>query len=284
MQPPFDGSTPAMNIEKLKGLILTSEQYRDQPFAKSEDRTYTYTLDNGSRRLTFFGSQHLYDPSHPMFSEIKGLFEKEKPDMVYIEGWEQINHQKEDVRKMGKETSFEDAAREGESHFTLKLAVDAVADFESPEPHHAAEIAHLLDQGFSHEEVYNFYAYRQIGQFQQQHENSDAESCKEYMSRYLDRFARDSNWSEEELQSYRDKLFAELDLTGDIYSQQTDPIPWDDRPQTRLNDIARASGRFRDEYIFERIVEGLKTHDRIFVVYGSAHAVVQEPALRALFA
>jgi len=40
---------------------------------------------------------------------------------------------------------------------------------------------------------------------------------------------------------------------------------------------------FRDRKIVGDIAEAFKTHKRVFVVYGSSHAVMQEPALKMLF-
>lgn len=279
----LDGPRPTMTIDQLKKQILTHEQYRDHPFAKSEKRTYAFALEKGSKRLVFFGSSHVYDPKDPMFTEIRRLFEQEKPEIVYVEGWRAINDHPDETRTEMANTTSDEAARDGESHFTLKLAVDAGSNFESPEPQNRDEIEYLVTQGFSHEEIYNFYAYRQISQFQQQQKGATPDQCKQYMARYLDRFASDSSWNKEELGEYEKKLFAKLDLENKKYRHETDPIPWEDNPQTTLNELSRASSIFRDHYIFERIAEGLKTHDRIFIVYGSAHAVVQEPALRALF-
>jgi hypothetical protein len=51
----------------------------------------------------------------------------------------------------------------------------------------------------------------------------------------------------------------------------------------RTNEVSAESGRIRDEHIIERLAEGLKNHNKLFVVYGREHAVVDEPALRYMF-
>jgi hypothetical protein len=50
-----------------------------------------------------------------------------------------------------------------------------------------------------------------------------------------------------------------------------------------LNRIGSASSLFRDRKIVSDILEAFKTHDRIFVIYGASHAVMQEPALKKAF-
>ncbi len=47
--------------------------------------------------------------------------------------------------------------------------------------------------------------------------------------------------------------------------------------------VVEASSLFRDRNIVIEIAKTLETHNRIFVVYGASHAVMEEPALRKLF-
>ena len=43
--------------------------------------------------------------------------------------------------------------------------------------------------------------------------------------------------------------------------------------------MANDSGMFRDQKIFQTLVNRVKRGDRVFVAIGEAHVVVQEPAL-----
>lgn len=49
-----------------------------------------------------------------------------------------------------------------------------------------------------------------------------------------------------------------------------------------LNDIARASGRVRNEHIVLQIEKYWREEKSIFVLFGSAHAVIQEKAVKSL--
>lgn len=54
-----------------------------------------------------------------------------------------------------------------------------------------------------------------------------------------------------------------------------------DKPSA-VNEIRNLSWSYRDKHAVEIIAREVENHDRILVLYGSSHAVVQEPALRAL--
>jgi hypothetical protein len=272
-------------VETLKKGILTSEQFKDSPFATRQKpgKTYSYKITSGNKVVEYFGAHHTTDPTDQQYVEIAEKFKTVNPEIVYVEGMENINNQKDAWRERISKISLEEAMAKGENVYTLKLAVDAGTDFESPEPNRADEIKHLSDEGFSKSDIFKFYIYRSAYQYQLTTKERSSDEAKAYLSRYIEEFRKNSRWSHEEINLLENSLWLELDVTNDsLYAQQVDPIPWDGKPQTIINDVSRASSYFRDQYIFERIAEGLKTHERAFVVYGSAHAVRQELALRML--
>ena len=64
---------------------------------------------------------------------------------------------------------------------------------------------------------------------------------------------------------------------------RTTPIPPEDKKLfTSINRINQEVTHFRDCNVVRSIVDALKTHDRLFIIFGSSHAVMQEPALRYL--
>ncbi len=272
-------------IERCKDLILTGEGYRDTPFAHAEARVYTFEITKGDKTLVYIGAPHTNDPADTLFADIEKSFEMAHPDMVYVEGWQAINAKKRAVENHMDILSLEDTKKEGESHFTLKLATDAGIDFESPEPDFTEEIAYILEKGFRPKDVYIFYMYRMIDQYIRQHEDPTQEGCRKYLELYIAEFRGASGWPESELDQLEQDIFSDITVgEPEKYKNAVDPIPWEGGTWGTLNDISSTSSNFRDRYMFERIVEGLKHHNKLFVVYGSAHAVKQEPALRAFLA
>jgi hypothetical protein len=272
------------HVQELKSLILSSEQYREHPFATDPgDHIYPYEISDGERTLTYFGTTHTNDPENPAFGEILKAFEKAHPEIVYVEGMEFINSQKDAVRERLVQESVEDAKKQGENYYTLKLAVDSGADFESPELKRTEEVNHLVESGFSKEDIFRFYFDRAVYGYQRQAKDLNKEDCLQYIGRNLKAFRDTSDLLKEEVDALEHEAIANLDIHDeDKYQSAVDPIPWENKESTVTNDISRRLSFLRDEYQFERIAEGLQTHSHIFVVYGSAHAVKQEPALREL--
>lgn len=277
---------PRIRLEEAKKKILSPQEYTQHPFANhGRGETYVYQVEGGGKKILFFGADHSNNPAHPMFAQIEENFKAVKPDLVYIEGWQGLTQADPGVRNMVTEKTFEEAKKEGEPFFALKRAMEADIAFASPEPGSLQQLEYLEAKGFSRRDIFFFYTYRQIAQYQRENNTASEEESKKYLQRFFESMRRRSGWDSSELTVFEQELFGELDVSDDQkYADSVDPMPWKDRPQTVYNDISRSLGRLRNEYIFERIAEDLKTHTSIFVVYGSGHAVVLEPALHALLA
>ncbi|MBP6914270.1 hypothetical protein KBB74_02145 [Candidatus Parcubacteria bacterium] len=268
-------------IEELKGLILTSEGYMKTPYAMNAEKgdPYTFNLSNKEKELIFFGSPHINDPESPIFDSIKEKIEETKPDIVYVEGIPSIDRIKEEIGSL----TLDEAKKQGESIFSLKLAIENNINVESPEPDFSKELEYQTNQGFSKKDIFNYYMYRIINQYQHNNENTNVEECKNILKQRFERFRKQSNWDEKELEIMEKEIIDQLDIKDNKYSNETDPIPWEGKPQTVINEVSRSSSNFRDKHIFEEIAKGKEKYNKLFVVYGSGHAVSQEPALKALF-
>jgi pheromone shutdown protein TraB len=52
--------------------------------------------------------------------------------------------------------------------------------------------------------------------------------------------------------------------------------------ETILNEIARASSEYRDQFMVKKIARTVCEQKRVFAVVGGSHVVMQEPAIRKL--
>jgi len=150
-----------------------------------------------------------------------------------------------------------------------------------PEPTNKALYNYLLARGFSREQIFVWDFLRTLTQHNQH----------KYVELFLEKFKEVTNWEDFDYSLKHAMELCEqiLGRPVDIENEPnvtdfTDPIPWEDKRniQTVLNRISESSSVFRDRKIVSDIVEALKTHKRIFIVYGASHAVMQEPALRKL--
>ncbi len=272
-------------VENAKKLILTNDEYVEHEYNKSEvdPRSYVFDIEKGNKKITYFGSSHINKIEDPLFGKIRESFNETKPQIVYVEGMNSINKRKEEVKSFLNTLSLEDVVEKyGESGFALNLAIDNNLDFESPEPDFNIEIEKILEKGYSKKDIFNFYAYRDVYQYQRMNDKRNVEDLAIYLKPHFDKFKNSSGWDNTEIESFIQELFSNIELDSEKYSSETDPIMRNKEEFKVTNEISKVSSDFRNEYIVERIAEGLKNHDRIFVVYGASHAVVQEPAIRFL--
>lgn len=270
-------------IEESKKFILSNKEYAEHPFAHSKESTYVFELKHQEKHIVFFGSAHINDPENRIFDEIQAQFNELNPQVVYVEMAEDINRKKPYMEQEAKSLSYFDAKKTNESTFTLKLAVEAGIEFESPEPSRSDMINYLVEQGHVKKDIYFALMYRNINQYIRENKDGTNEGCKKHLEVYCNSFERISGWDKEELESYKQDLFDELDIV-DVkkYRSQTTPVAISGETKTPIKEIIESLSPFREAYIFEKIAQGLEKYDRVFVVYGNSHAVKQEPALRAL--
>jgi len=272
------------NLEAVLSSIMTAEEYAQM----DHETPYVFDLKIGDKELHYFGSPHVSDPSSPVFTQIEAAFNKANPDIVFVEGVHVLG----DIMKFNeriKADSREEAIEHmGESGFALKLGVEKGTEWRSPEPTDEDLYNELLAKGFSKEQVFAWDVFRILPQYKRQMKR---EGFEKYVSGFIDRFKRTTNWenfnySYERAIKLGEQIFGEaVDIENDQRAlDRIDPIPWNEKKekQTILNGISEASSLFRDRKIVSDIAGALKTHKRVFVVYGASHAVMQEPALRRL--
>jgi hypothetical protein len=271
---------------KVELPIMTPEEYSQI----EHSRPYIYDLQFGDSKLTYFGFGHSNDPEDPAYSELRERFEAVNPDLVLVEGINDLDKRQDEVKQWAKElssiTDEEIIKKHGENLYTLSLALKKGIDFDSPEPNANAEIKYLQEKGFSREEIFVFTVTRDIGQYVRTKEKPELE---EYLNPRINKFKRNSNWegfdySFENYKKLYNVLFGkELDLNDNkSFHHLVDPIPRKGKEMEFTNRIAQTALIYRDVHIVDQIREKLKTYKKIFVVYGATHAVMQEPALERL--
>ena len=272
-------------MESILSSIMTAEEY-----SKIEHATpYIFELKAGDKELHYFGSPHVSDPSSPVFAQIEAAFNKANPDIVFIEGMSVSGDKRKFNEQVKAETREETIDEMGEPGFTMKLGLEKGIDWESPEPSDKDLYDDLLAKGFSKDQIFAWDVFHILPQYSRQMKRDGFEK---YVQRYIERFKQTTNWegfdySYERSIKLGEQIFGEaVDVENDQNAtDRIDPIPWDEKKekQTILNRIGEASSLFRDRKIVRDILEAFKTHKRVFVVYGSSHAAMQEPALKKAF-
>ncbi|MAZ29830.1 hypothetical protein CL655_00930 [bacterium] len=271
-------------VARALSAVLTPEQYA----RTRHDTPYLYTLGSGEDALTFVGARHSNDPYDKLFSIIPEHFDSFKPDVVAVEGVQSMSGAAGTERFIAGLTRQEAITRGGESIFTIKHALEQGVPWFCPEPSDAALMRHLVLHFYDRETLVAWYVLRLLGQYHRRAENMPFVA---YVAPFLSYLEQATSWSDvsftynQALETAAAVLSQEPNLyNADRAIEYTDPIPWSNRweQQTVFNEITRTALAFRDRHIIKRISDELLRGQRVLVVYGAGHAVMQEPAYRLL--
>ena len=244
---------------------------------------YIFEIANCDKRLVYFGARHTNDSADPEFEQIEQKLTELKPQLVLVEGRRQLSDQKEKVLEYLKSKDRNKIIKDGgEPDFTIKLAAEARVDVESPEPKLSDEINDLIEHSFDKYDIFAFYIYRGMSGY---NVPSDSDLFDKYLKSWINYFKTATNWggfdySTANIERAGKKIWGDKVKLSDSDQSRFDPVFA--RSNTISNKIAIQSSLFRDKFITQQIAEAMKNYDRIFIVYGASHAVMQEPALRAI--
>lgn len=246
---------------------------------------YCYTLGTDTK-LSFIGVHHSNDPADSIFGLIKQTILASKPDLIFVEGVQSL-HGPAGVERMVSGFDDETAiTRGGEAIFTIKQALDNKIPWTCPEPEDVELYRALIYNYFSKEEIAAWHLLRLLPQYQTRHETSNFVG---YMAPFIAQFKAATNWKNFDY-SYEAALATASRILGYTVSvhntersfELIDPIPWTARweYQTIFNEMSRVTLRVRDESITQAVLDEVAAGTRVLVVYGSGHAVMQEPVYR----
>ena len=273
-----------MNFPRIAAGLALAALLRLAPAGAAEPMTYeeygrvrhaypyVFELTHGKGALLVFGAAHTTDPSDPQVARIAELWRKFRPTLALNEG--------------GDPPALADAAeavrRFAEGGFLRHLAARDGVPVRTFEPA-LAEEAGALRARFSEERIKLFYALRQAAQYRRQKNDTPVEEFIGFvLDYYLGRQAglQGPPRNAAELEQSCARHFPALLDWREVPAEWFDPT----RPLYFTNEIARETGHFRDRHIVRLLVDEVKKGERVFVVIGGTHAVMQERALASALA
>jgi len=258
--------------------ILSYNEYAE--IEKSGFSTpYIVELRNDGQHLLFYGSEHTNNPEHPQFNDVEERWNRFISNVIQpvalVEG------HFDEVSKSDTKDKTKAIVDGGEAQFVVYLARKDNVEVTSPEPDRAWEANQLANE-FGRDNVAFYYFVRQIGWWNRFTKKPDVqvEAAKMLALMKITYSWDDVVFSTERMMEIHQVLFDK-------------PLSWDDTqwvydittptPQDHVtNKLARRSGELRDEYILKQIVDYWQSGKSPFIVFGSAHAIRLEPALRKL--
>jgi hypothetical protein len=248
--------------------IMSYEQYQKIDYGEP----YIVRIEARRGTLLVFGSRHSFDPDDPQMEALEEAWDAFEADVLLTES------HGVDIGDLDRNNTIR---RFGEVGLAHRLAAAASVPALSLEPYRVDEIAHLRGTGrWTEEQLKVFYTIRRVTQAVTSGADIDLEDAVTKYMAFLS--------SERALAPEPSTVEA---LDASVRELLPDAGGWQEVPQSYFypgpqpvtcftNEISTAANVFRDEHHVERILAEMHDGRRVFVVVGSAHAVMQEPALR----
>lgn len=235
------------------------------------EEPYIYQVESNSGALLYFGSRHSFDPGDPQMDTLDLRLNQFAPDIVlteaFPENFDYSLNRKEAIRNSG------------EFGLTWKLSKALNIPVYSVEPEREKEVNYLKNQGWSDTQIILYYTLKQVSQSQEQNVPF-ADLLPKYLASLKQRFNLDGPVTLEAFEDSVKDLLPSVENWKSIPQYYFYPGPQD--PEYFTNRISTDSNIFRDKFHVTVIAEAVQKGQKVFVIVGSAHAVMQEPALRTI--
>ena len=255
---------------------------------KSMEQPYVARFTKGDKQLLYVLSKHVSEVEYPKVVEdptivtIDQIFKSFKPQVVIVEGIP--TGAKMSPRSMAKHAEIcksREFRRCGESFYAIDQAIMSDAEFVGGEPTEREIIEFVAKSGYSPKDLLAFYVVRQIPQMKRR-SDFDPESfpakCEKFMGRYRKRLGIKGVFGYPQFKEWYSKHMPEPKSFLDI--ENNDPAPHGGTSATYIQKISHQVGIARDRVILKRIESMLNQFDRVLIVYGGSHYLLQEGALK----
>ncbi|MEZ0224812.1 MAG: hypothetical protein ACAH83_09685 [Alphaproteobacteria bacterium] len=263
--------------------ILSWDEGREN--APSVDEPFVSVFASGEKQLHYIAAKHGGDIDSPTLKTVKQEFDAFKPDVVIIEGAPNTGEKSpawylEYAREMEK-SKF---AGGGEGTYAAVLAADCKIDFVPGEPTARELLEGMRAQGFTTQDLLGWHVAGMIkSRFADgsiDDANADARIERTAQNRINEFGLKDVTFKADDFRRwYRDRMGKDFSLAG---AAADDGAPSSRADANFMQKIMAAADKVREPHIVQVIEEQLSQHDKVLVVYGSGHAIKQEPALESM--
>lgn len=260
-----------------KSLLLPREQYAET-IKKHGRAPFMFEIENGKQSLFYFGANHSRDQNNHQYPILRDYWNQflnktnERDRIVLIET---------NLRKVG--TDEEETIRNGSEGNAITLwARNKNVLVACPEPIRSELDSLALSQFIKDEMAY--YKFSVVVHSWQKLPKSKEEkySFSQNVTQFLDVIKQQEMWKDYDfsiphMREIHKKIF-NTEFDENVRTDHTNP----NTDKTIINKIARVLSDLRDVHITSEIKRYWNEGKSIFVVFGSGHLIIQEPALRKL--
>ena len=260
----------------MKSKLMSDEEFLNKNY--SEPYTYKLKSSNGFE-LVYFGGNHTTDVQDPQYPILSNLWEE------FIQG----KNPEECLVLLSGGTGYptnlnlDDAIHQGgECNYIAVVAHNNKIRLIAPEPD-MHRVNSELEKQFARDQIEYYYFARVVAQWNR-FQGIDKPNFRWYMEGFLEQDRDESGWvdydfSIENMRRVHKQIFGtEMDENDkEFFDAISNPYS----NKSIVNEVGHEENIIRDENIVREILRYIKNHN-LFIVFGSAHAIVQEKALRDL--
>lgn len=257
-----------------EALILSHEEVskRYEELGDEFEHPYVFKILKGNQTLYYVGTAHTFDSHDSVLERNKQFWDefveetRGKQRTVLIEG--------------GTTRPYEDfelaVAENGERGAMSYWANQANIDIESPEPALVDEM-HYLEDKFPRDAIAYYYFARVARQWYRTDKSVD---FKDYVQGFIANMGQTGIWPDYDF-SYEHMIVIHDERNGHAISDiDKHMVCFRHSSSPSTSRISNESGTYRDKHIYSEIVRHWGLGKSIFVLFGSAHALAQEAALK----
>ncbi len=256
-------------------LLLSDEEYQDI-FEKGHDSPYTFEVFGDGKAIFYFGAEHSRDPENPQWSKLESYWNKFVSEtngkrIVFLEGPGGFK-----VDGLARNEIIE---KFGESGLLMSFAGLENISFIWPDLSMQEE-AKQLENDFDSDLVKYYIFARSAGAWLK---IGNMGTFDEVIGKAIASTAKRILGTSSEFSFYdgiHERVFGNrISITEkENLIRAAVPIYRD----SIINDISRASSRLRNEHIASEAEKYWNDGYSVFMLFGSAHAVIQEKALKSM--
>lgn len=256
-------------------LLLSDEEYQTR-FQKKPQTPYTFEVFSEKQAIFYFGSKHSHDPHDDQWQKLenywnKFLKETKGKRIAFLEGSGGFG--------ISDLTREEIIKRFGETGLLVSLAKIQNIPLVWPDLSIQQE-AKLLEEKFEKDLVEYFIFVRSVGAWSQ---IDNAEIFNEIIKKAVNATAKRIPNAPAEIEFYASihrRIFGKNLTPTERENLITAAAPV--YHKSIINDIARASSLLRNQRVISEVERFWLDGNSIFILFGSAHAIIQEKALNSL--
>lgn len=258
--------------------------YVDDVKMKEPKGIFCWLYENTEKSVCCFGAKHERGFT-PQMKKIIDVYNEYQPDCIVVEAYKQKIKDK-DLSDLAVE--LDESFPGNESLLGINLALKNNIPVYSCEPTDTEELKEML-KVYLPDELLAFYSFRGAGIVTKDISKKDNKNETEYelfYERYksvLQVLNPEYNPDRENIFNIYKKWFGKelyqlsaLEQNRYVWPTKNE-LEWQ-----RSNDISKISSKTRNNIIIENLFNLLKTHKKVFVIYGKSHLPVWDDALKSV--